>query len=77
MFTNIGGKIKTCAKTIAVMGIVGNIISGLLVISRGGRSSSVALIGMGFAILIVGALIFWIGSFFVYGFGELVEKTHA
>ena len=28
-----------------------------------------------FAVMLVGPLVSWIGSFFVYGFGELIENT--
>ncbi len=34
-----------------------------------------AMVGMGLAVMIVGSLVSWIGSFFAYGFGELIENT--
>ena len=40
-----------------------------------GANSGGAMVGTGFAVLIVGSLVSWIGSFFVYGFGELIENT--
>ena len=33
------------------------------------------MIAPGLAVMIVGPLAFWIGSFVLYGFGELIEKT--
>ena len=30
---------------------------------------------MGCVVMIVGPLVSWIGSFFAYGFGELIENT--
>ena len=74
MFSNIGGKIKRLATAISVIGIGLSVICGSIMIIAGANSGG-AMVGTGFAVLIVGSLVSWIGSFFVYGFGELIENT--
>lgn len=78
MFTNIGGKIKTLAKILAWIGIICCCLTGFIMIVVGIAASdysSGAFIGCGFLIAIVGSLFSWIGAFFSYGFGELVENS--
>ena len=72
MFKNIGGKIKGLAKVICIVGIAISVVAGFGMICSGYNG---AMVGMGFAVMIVGSLVSWIGSFFVYGFGELIENT--
>ncbi len=36
---------------------------------------SVATILLGLGVLVFGCLLSWLGSFFAYGFGQLIEKT--
>lgn len=67
MFGNIGSKIKSLAKIVCWIGIVVFTILGLVSIG----DTPV----LGLLIVILGSLCSWIGSFFVYGFGELIEKT--
>lgn len=67
MFENIGGKIKTLATVITIIGIVGSVIFGLIILARDFL--------LGLLIIIVGSLASWIGSFFAYGFGQLIENT--
>jgi len=71
MFANIGGKIKGLAVGICILGIAASVIAGLGLMTAGSAES----IGVGFAILVGGSLLSWIGSFFAYGFGELIENT--
>lgn len=70
MFNNIGGKIKTLAKFVAWIGIIGSIIGGIALIA-----TDDAFIATGIIVLLGGSLLSWIGSFFTYGFGELIERT--
>lgn len=70
MFKNIGGKIKGLAKVICIVGIAISVVSGLGMICTGYNG---AMVGMGLAVMIVGSLASWIGSFFAYGFGELID----
>lgn len=72
MFKNIGGKIKGLAQVICTVGIAISVVAGVSMIGPGYNG---AMVGMGFAVMIVGSLVSWIGSFFAYGFGELIENT--
>ena len=67
MFKNIGKKIKGLSTMICIIGIIVSIIGGL------------ACMYVHFALFIliagVGSLLSWIGSFFMYGFGELIDTT--
>ena len=76
MFKNIGGKIKGLAKVICYVGIAISVIAGIFMIGFGSSSyNGDTMIVMGCVIMIVGSLVSWIGSFFAYGFGELIENT--
>lgn len=70
MFDNIGSKIKMFAKVICCVGIIMSCLVGLIIMTNG---ADVA--GVGLVIMIVGSLTSWVGSFFAYGFGELIDKT--
>jgi hypothetical protein len=64
MYKNIGGELKGLAKFVAVVGAVFGII--------------VALTGAGSGLVMAGILIIltsFIGSWPMYGFGELIEKV--
>ena len=87
MFKNIGKKIKTLAVVMFAIELVCVIVFGLAVMLSGDISFAgynavrSPLAGRGAAILLglliwcVGFLASWIGSFFLYGFGELIDKT--
>ena len=88
MFDNIGGKIKALAKILCWIGIIGSIIGGIVIIRAGnavssyssyyGSSASSSSSGvLGVLTMILGSLLSWIGSFFTYGFGQLIEDTQA
>ena len=66
MFDNIGGKIKTVAKVFCWIGIIASIMLGVML----PFTAEVV-----FAIIIVGCLGSWVGSFVLYGFGELIETV--
>lgn len=72
MFSNISSKIKTLAQVICWIGIMGSIIGGIVLIAE---DDDFMVVGL--AVMIVGSLFSWIGSFFAYGFGELIEKASA
>lgn len=67
MFKNIGGKIKTLAVILTVIDIIGSIVGGIVLIDMDE--------GLGATVIVVGILFSWINSFFIYGFGELIENT--
>ena len=82
MFNNIGGKIKALAKILCWIGIVLSVISGIAAIAAGsspvrvnGSYTYVSGPAVGITIIIFGCLASWIGSFFAYGFGQLIENT--
>jgi len=91
MYDNIGEKIKWLAKFIAIAGIIVSVISGLIIFigaitgakissffgSSSSNNGTVVLTGFltGILYMVVGSLISWISSWFLYGFGELIENT--
>ena len=76
MFTYIGGKIKEVAQVICFLGIAISVVAGIVMIGFGSFSyNGDKTFCMGLAVMIVGSLVSWIGSFFAYGFGELIENT--
>lgn len=70
MFNNIGSKIKALAKVICWIGIIASIIGGI-----GCIVADEDMILYGLLIAIFGSLFSWIGSFFTYGFGELIDNS--
>lgn len=67
MFSNIGGKIKTLATVITVIGIIASIIVGFVLMAALEKK------GIGLLVMAIGSLSSWIGSFLLYGFGEIIE----
>ena len=72
MYTNIGRKIKALAKILFYIPSVIIIIIVLVALSQSGEWGIIALLGGGLIILMN-----WISSWFLYGFGELIDKTAA
>lgn len=81
MFNNIGSKIKALAKVICWLGIIASAVGGIAYIismSRLYNQSMMAVIIVflaGLIIAAVGALVSWLSTFILYGFGELIEKV--
>ncbi len=89
MFNNIGGKIKGLAKFLCWLGIILSVIIGVILIIAAASSRSYTFDGYGeritlssggsvvagILVIVFGSLASWIGSFFMYGFGELVENS--
>ncbi len=73
MFNNIGGKIKVLAQVECWLGIIGSGIYAIYLWVNGGGSAGSIIRGLIF--LAGGALLSWIGSFFMYGFGELIDQA--
>lgn len=71
MFDNIGGKIKSLAKTIFIIETIICIIGGLVMLTEGSDEAMI----YGVITIIVGPLTAWVSSWLLYGFGELIEKT--
>ncbi len=68
MFNNIGNKIK---KLSIIYTIIGLVISCAVAIVCWANDNVLT----GFIVLILGCLVSWIGSFLLYGFGELITQT--
>lgn len=70
MFNNIGGKIKIVAMTLCIIESVISAILGLVLIVV-----DKSTIATGILLIIVGPLLAWLGSFLLYGFGQLIENS--
>ena len=68
MYDNIGGKIKMAAKLMFFAEAIVFIILGIIRIN-----DEPDIIGI--LILIVGPILAWVSSWFMYGFGELIDKA--
>ena len=82
MYSNIGEKIKTLAKVLAIIFSILSVIAGIVMIIIGSVLNSNAwdnpgtgVIWLGIVYMFLGPLFSWIYSFFMYGFGELISKT--
>ena len=81
MFDNIGSKIMKLAKVLCWIGIILSVISGIIIIAGGANNSraygynSGPSVLTGILTIVFGCLASWIGSFFTYGFGQLIENT--
>lgn len=86
MFRNIGRKIKSLAKVLCWIGIIVFTIVGILTIIIAVQDpyygynyifgySTTAGVVFGILIIVLGSLLSWVGSFVLYGFGELVENS--
>lgn len=65
MFENIGGKIKKLAIVITIIGIIISFIIGMRLTNEIGFGGVIVVLG--------GILLSWIGSFLLYGFGEIID----
>lgn len=68
MFNNIGEKIKSLAIFITIIGMVCSIVVGIVCIVKG-------ILLAGLIIIFGGGVLSWVGTFIIYGFGELICKT--
>lgn len=83
MFSNIGNKIRVLAKVICIIGMVLAGIVGLIIMISGfamlgnryTTGAGVGLIIGGLVYAAIGALFSWIGSFVLYGYGQLILST--
>lgn len=75
MFDNIGKKIKSLAKILCWVGIIAYVIAAIIMIAIGMDEYEEELTAFGVILLFVGPLMSWISSFFMYGFGELIDKA--
>ena len=71
MFDNIGRKIKTLAKVSCWMGIIGSIITEIVMICN----YYIEIRITGWIVLFAGPLVSWISSFALYALGEITEDS--
>ncbi|MCL2695732.1 MAG: hypothetical protein FWE69_05345 [Clostridiales bacterium] len=69
MFDNIGNKIKILATVIAIVGVLGGLITGIILIDELGARGF--LIGLGSAVILL------FSSWIIYAFGKLVDDVGA
>ena len=78
MFSNIGEKIKKLSKIVCWIGMIGCVIVGIILLATYedafGSAAETAQIISGIVWIVVGPLASWIGSFLLYGFGELISS---
>ena len=72
MFNNIGEKIKGLAKFVCWMGIFSSVVTSFSMMANKSTQGGPII---GIIVLIVGCLLSWVGSFFTYGFGELISRA--
>ena len=81
MFKNMGKKIKTLAQVMMWIGVAIWSIGGLVMIVNGldvidrRSDEGMAMIFGGLLVAGLGFLFSWIGSFLLYGFGQLVDNS--
>ena len=68
MFDQIGQRIKTLAVVITVIGMIVSVIAGCDYIFNKSRRI------YGLIIIVGGIIASWVGSFILYGFGEIIDK---
>ena len=69
-YDNIGGKIKSLAKVAFIVEAIAAVISGLVMFAEDDDMFLIALL-----VAIVGPIVAWVGSWLLYGFGQLVENS--
>lgn len=72
MFDNIGVKIKVVASVMCWLGIAVFFILGIALLCE--AEYDVEYI-FGVVVMIVGPIASWLGSFLLYGYGELIDET--
>lgn len=70
MYDNIGGKIKGLAKAVFIVEATAAVITGIALVAI-----DEDLILFGLLTLILGPAVAWVSSWFLYGFGELIDKV--
>ena len=69
-YDNIGGKIKGLAKVAFIVEAIAAVLSGLVMFAEDDDMFLIALL-----VAIVGPIVAWVGSWLLYGFGQLVENS--
>ena len=70
MYDNIGGKIKGLAKASFIVAAIAEVLTGIVLMA-----TDEDMILYGLLVMVVGPIIAWVSSWFLYGFGELIDKA--
>lgn len=70
MYENIGKKLKGLAIAVFIIMLILSIVGGAIIIIVDDD-----LVAVGIVVMLVMPLVAWISSWFLYGFGELVDKV--
>ena len=70
MFNNIGKKFKVLAKVMFWLQAIGAVITGIILLAEDDELLIYSLL-----LILAGPLYAWISSWFLYGFGELIDKA--
>ena len=73
MFDQIGKKLKNLASFLSWIGIIASVIAGIACMSLA-RNTAVFLI-VGLVIAVLGSILSVVGSWALYGFGELIDQV--
>lgn len=71
MFDNIGRKIKTLAKVLCWLGIIGSEIAAIVMINSRYTETQIT----GWVTFFAGPLVSWISSFTLYALGEIADNS--
>lgn len=87
MYDNIGNKIKSLATAMCVIGIICSIITGIVIIANAktegyyySYSKSAwngTLVATGIAVMVLGSIASWIGSWVTYAIGEIAVDVNS
>ena len=77
MFDNIGGKIKALAKILCYIGIGLSVLVGIILMATLGEAFDSGFLAflVGLVAIALGVLMAWVGSFVLYGYGELIDTN--
>ncbi len=77
MFKNIGNKIKIFAKVICFLGIGLSVVYGIIMLTVFAAKGMGAFSSILASILLIAlfSLLAWVGSFTIYGLGQLVDNS--
>ena len=76
MFNEIGKKIKKLAEVLCWIGIIGSVITAIVLWSIASDSyDPESYILSGFLVGAIGSLFSWVSSFFMFAFGDLVDSA--
>ncbi len=75
MFDNIGKKLKTLAEIVCTLGIISSVLFAFVLWGQGAYYGTTSPLLSGVLVIGLGSLGSWIGGFFTYGFGQLIESV--